>query len=256
MSWGMRHQALIIAGIVIVLVFIAALIIIPTVYHAPSCSDGKQNQKEDGVDCGGPCTYLCTAQLSDPNPPRFARAIVSGPQAVDVISYIDNPNGSAAARAAEYTVELLDSSGATIASKVGTVDLPPAATAPIFIGGIYTGTRTVTQVFLSIATTSLHWFTYRDNRVVLSVHTIRLDTSSGIPRVFATLENPSADVLTNVKVIATVFDVSKNVIATSQTVLPMIPPQGTTDAVFTWNVPFATTPGRIDVLPVLPLPRP
>ncbi len=255
MSWGSRHQVLIVGGIIIVLVFIVALIAIPTFYRAPSCTDGKQNQKEDGIDCGGPCTYLCYALLDEVKP-RFTRAILNSSSLVDVVSYIDNPNANEAARGVEYTVELFNSNGTLIGTKNGVMDIPSAATVPVFIPNIYVGANVVANTFLSIATTSVHWYTYRDTRVVLKAQNIRLDTSSTMPRVFATLENPSADVLTNVKVIATVFDASNTAIAASQTVLPVIPPQGRMEAVFTWNVPFSSTPSRIDILPIIPLPRP
>ncbi len=29
----------------------------------PTCSDGKQNQGEDGVDCGGPCPFMCEPEV-------------------------------------------------------------------------------------------------------------------------------------------------------------------------------------------------
>src|SRR3989344_6201594 len=66
MSWaaGRRFIILCIVGAVVI-AFLAA-ISIATFYKSPSCSDGKQNQDETGVDCGGSCAYLCKAKKPTP----------------------------------------------------------------------------------------------------------------------------------------------------------------------------------------------
>jgi hypothetical protein len=37
----------------------------------PSCSDGIQNQGEEGVDCGGPCPWLCKEEKPAPPPTNY-----------------------------------------------------------------------------------------------------------------------------------------------------------------------------------------
>ena len=61
MSWAAKRRFIILLIVGIVIVAFAAVIGIATFYKAPSCTDGVQNQGEQGVDCSGPCPYLCTA---------------------------------------------------------------------------------------------------------------------------------------------------------------------------------------------------
>ncbi len=80
----------------------------------------------------------------------------------------------------------------------------------------------------------------------------RSSPATDAPRVTATVENPAVTDLPSVKLIATLFDASGNVVAASQTVTPSIPGQGSVEATFTW--PAALPPvARIDIRPVLPL---
>ena len=74
------------------------------------------------------------------------------------------------------------------------------------------------------------------------------------PRVTATVTNPTAYPEHGVPFIASVFAADGTVIAASQTVVSLIPAQGSAEAIFTWNEPFAAPYARIEVLPLLSLP--
>jgi hypothetical protein len=65
LSWGARRQLMIIGTFVAIIVVIALAIIIPKLNTKPTCSDGKQNGTEQGVDCGGACSKLCAFQTTD-----------------------------------------------------------------------------------------------------------------------------------------------------------------------------------------------
>jgi hypothetical protein len=61
MPWGMKRQlfyALVVLGVVAVLVVVLGFVFF---YKAPTCIDGKMNQNEEGVDCGGVCVKVCEA---------------------------------------------------------------------------------------------------------------------------------------------------------------------------------------------------
>jgi hypothetical protein len=80
--------------------------------------------------------------------------------------------------------------------------------------------------------------------------------SADAPRVTATIENPFVTALRGIKLTATVFNAAGNAIAASQTIVPELGPQNSTDIVFTWNAPFSDVDARIDVRPFIPLPSP
>jgi len=246
----MRRRGLTAAIIIVILSGIGVGIYYAFLHDAPSCSDRRQNQDEEGIDCGGVCTRICLASLAAPQV-TFVRPVVSGPGRTDVIAYIENPNLSAKAEAAHYTIELYDANNAVVATKEGTVDLPPLRT-PLFVPNFFSGEQTTLRAFLTIDSASLDWFDYEDTRVILTTRDVVVEHPDTLPRIKATLENPSTKSFKNVKVVITVFDEENNAIAASQTVVPQIRAEGEADVVFTWNAPFIGTPARQEILPILP----
>lgn len=252
MSWAGRRQFIITAIIVGVLAAILAVTLIATFYQAPSCMDNKQNQGETGIDCGGPCAHLCTAEVPAPSV-RFVRQLSPVQGRTDVIAYIDNTNANAAMKGAAFTITLYGPDNIIVAEKTGTVDLPPKSTVPVFIPGFYSGLQTVARAFLTFDTSSFNWYRYDDTRPTLTVSNIIL-SGDATPRLTADVSNPTALSLFRVPVVATVFDAQNNAIAASATVLQEIPPMGTAAAVFTWNAPFPATAAKEEVIPLVPLP--
>lgn len=253
MSWAARRRFIILFGIGATAVAFLAVVLITTFTEAPSCSDSAQNQGEDGVDCGGPCPYLCTAQLQPPTV-LFTRPLGNGAGRTDIIALVENKNPSAAAKNIPYEVQI--SAGKFILQEVsGTLDLPPGATVPVFIPGTFSGKQKAAIAFLDIASSSLQWF-YMDasSRIVPLVSDPKQSGTPDAPRIEATLTNPGAAVLANVRVVVLVRNASGDVIAASETIVPVIRAFGTALAVFTWNNTFSDTPASIEVVPIIPLP--
>jgi hypothetical protein len=251
--WGSRRQTLILLIIAIVIGAGVALTLIATLYHAPSCTDNKQNQGEEGIDCGGPCTYLCTAGESAPYV-EFVRQLSPSPGRTDVIAYVENRNATAAAKGAKYTITLYGTDNLVVAQKSGTVDLPPKALVPIFVPNFYSGYQTVARAFLEFDDASFKWYRYEDTRPVLPATDITLAQAGAAPRVTANIGNPTALPLFRIPVVVTVFDADGNAIAASASVLPQIPAMGTAPAIFTWNAAYSASAAREDVVPIVPLP--
>jgi hypothetical protein len=243
---------LLIAGAVVVAFF--AVVLIAALYQTPSCTDGVQNQDETGIDCGGPCAYLCTEQQQPPVV-LFTKVISNGAGRTDIIAMIENKNINAAAKNVPYRITLYDADHVFLKSIDGTLDLPPGATAPAYLPGVVSGNQRVTSAFLEIAVFSPQWFTMTsDPRIVpLVLRTTRSGTANA-PRIEATLANPSATALSNVRVIVLVKDAKKGVIAVSETIVPTILAQGQEVATFTWNNAFVGTPSSIEVIPIISLP--
>ena len=231
-----------------------ATVSIATLYHAPSCSDSVQNQGEAGIDCGGPCAYLCTAQVQPPTV-LFTKAIVSGAGRVDVIASVENKNATAGAKNVPYTVSLYGTGKAAVEQVTGTVDLPPGATIPLYIPGVALNGQKVIRAFLEIDPSVPRWFSTVGMvfiRPVVSNTTI--GGTSSAPRIDSVLTNASTAILTNVPAIIFVRDAQGDVIAASKTIVPTIPAQGQAVATFTWNTAFSAAPTAIEVVPVISLP--
>lgn len=252
MSWALRRR-FIILGIIAAAVALALGFFYFTIIHVPpSCTDNKQNGTEEGVDCGGTCTYLCTASEAEPSV-RFVRPVSPMSGRTDVIAYIDNPNANAAAKRLPYTIELYDSQNVVVAKKDGTVDLPPNSTVPIFVPDFYTGDHAVARAFLTFDEPSHYWYRYQETRTLPKVANVVL-TTSNTPRITATAVNTGATSVGGTYFVATVFDTEGNAIAASQTIATGIPAQGSVELTFTWPSAFSGTVSRIEVVPLVRLP--
>ena len=253
MSWAARRRFFILLIIGLSIVAFLAILSVATFYRTPSCTDNVQNQGETGVDCGGPCAYLCTEQEQPPTV-LFTQVLPNG-GGTDIIASVENKNTSAAARNVPYRVSLYSADRVLVQEISGTLDLPPGATVPVFLPGITSGKQTVVTAFLTIEASSPKWFALAaDPRVVPLVSNTNQVGTANNPRIEAMLSNPSVTALTNVQAIVLVRDEGGTVIAASRTVVPLIPAQGQSMATFTWNVPFPGTPATIEVIPIIPLP--
>lgn len=244
---------MIVGTIVLVILIVLGVLSYSTLHKAPSCVDNTQNQGESGIDCGGPCPYLCTEQEQAPVV-RFTQARTNANGTTDVIAYVDNTNQGAYARNVAYSVSLYGADhtlGAPI--QKGTLDLPPGASVPVFLPNISSGNKPIVSAFLTIDPSTIKWQAGNDTRILPVVGSAMLGGTTASPRVTAVLNNPSAIALSNVKVILALFDTAGNVIDVSQTIVPSIPGQGSATATFTWNTPFASAPARVDVLPIIGL---
>jgi len=251
MSWATRRRTAILIIVGAVVLAAAAVILIAALYEAPTCTDQKMDGDETGIDCGGTCALLCSADALAPKV-TFTRALSPAPGRTDVIAYIDNQNPSSGVEDARFTVSLYGPDGILVASEQGTVDLPPHASVPVYVPDFFSGNQPVARAFLVLDPASLQWMKYSSDRVKLAT-SYELADEETAPRITAAITNPSAVPLYDVKVIATAFGADGNAIAASQTIVPQVPAAGSAVATFTWNAPFGAAVTRVDILPVLPL---
>lgn len=254
MSWAARRRFVILLIIGAVAVAFLSVVLIATFSKTPSCTDNVQNQGEAGVDCGGPCAYLCIAEQQPPTV-LFTKALNNGAGRADVIASVENKNATAAAKNVPYRVQLYSTTRLLVLEVTGTLDLPPGSVVPVFIPGIPSGKQTVANAFLTIASSSPQWFAMTaDPRVIPLVSNTRQSGTERAPRIEAVLTNPSVMALTNVRVLVLVRDEEGSLIAASQTIVPSIPAEGRGTAIFTWNSAFKSAPAAIEVVPIIPLP--
>ena len=89
-------------------------------YQAPTCTDGVQNGKETGVDCGGICTNVCQEIVTGaPFTIEEVAIMPGGRERYDILGKIYNPNDTEGASNFRYTLELKNASGAVIATRTG-----------------------------------------------------------------------------------------------------------------------------------------
>ena len=249
MEWARRREWTVIAVLTAFILAVLCIIGFAIFYHTPTCTDTKQDGDETGIDCGGSCSTVCSATAA-PAHARFARALSqSGRQ--DLIAYIDNPNKDAYADNARITIDIYQQDGHML-EKHALLTLPANSSTPLFIPGI--ANAALQQVFVSFDKGEPVWTkgTGWDAPPPKSSNIVVVD--GGQPRVTATITNQTAYVENNVPLVAAVFADDGSVIAASQTVVATLPPQGSAQAVFTWNEPFSAPYARVEVTPLVALP--
>lgn len=186
---------------------------------------------------------------------RFARPISPQPGRYDIIAYVDNRNAREAVKDARYTIELYGEDRTLLATRAGRTDLPPAETIAVYVPEAYRGEKVVAQAFMSFDEDSLKWYEPGKKHVIPLVTNVEMQSTES-PRIRATLENPIAFPIYDIRPIATVFDEEGNAIAASQTILPQLGSQAEAQVQFSWTTAFQGVPARVEVLPLVPVPLP
>ncbi|OGC56313.1 hypothetical protein A2976_00010 [candidate division WWE3 bacterium RIFCSPLOWO2_01_FULL_41_9] len=115
----------IIIGVYVILLIFFGVWLFYVITPKPHCFDGKQNQKEDGIDCGGPCTACMIAPEVDALHISEAHIVFGGAQLYDVVARVENPNDDYGSARFDYTLLLTNDQGITVAERSGTSFILP-----------------------------------------------------------------------------------------------------------------------------------
>ena len=233
LTWSGRRQ-LIYYCVGIVVLAIAAWIIWAIFFNmAPSCFDGKQNQGELGVDCGGPCSLVCADTAREPVA-LWARAFQTGPTSYTAAAYIQNNNQGAGAKNVAYSFQLFDASNNLVIERDGVVNVPPITTVPIIEPNIVVGNRTVARAqFAFSSTPPAIWNKVPANSIpTLSIAEQNLNADAS--RLGATIVNNTLTDAQNVTVAAVLFDSEGAARAASKSLIVDVPAKSSIPVVFTW----------------------
>jgi hypothetical protein len=107
MDWRLRKQ--IIYGLIIFLIFFLISFFIFLKIRGPvvaTCFDDKQNQGEEGIDCGGPCPP-CELKTAEPLKIYPTKYLIYS-NSFDILGILENPNKNLAVENVEYYFEVYD----------------------------------------------------------------------------------------------------------------------------------------------------
>ncbi len=238
----------------IVIVFLLIVIALPGyyfLYKPPTCSDGKQNQGEQGVDCSGPCKILCPALALDPVI-HWQRVFPSSAGFYDAIAYIENPNLGSYARNVSYEFDVYDQNSVLIAARKGTVDIWANKKFPIFEAGISTGERKAAAVTFQFTNKPV-WVINNLTFPLVTISNPILNKEDTMPRLNATLTNANTDFspIQSLPLVAILYDTDGNAIGASRTVVDYLEKNKPQNIFFIWPVPFSTQVAQKEIIPLL-----
>lgn len=184
----------------------------------PTCFDGKQNQGEKNIDCGGPCV-ACAVKNLEPlrasNPPEIF-GLDSG-KAI-ILAEVTNPNTNYDATSFSYTINIYNSSGIIIESKYGNDFISASKKKYIFQPNIQTQFFKIARaeiVFSNSIWRSLNE-AFNPN---FTISNIKTAISSSTISISGLAQNQSPFVADEVRIIALLLDSFGKTIFAGQTVL-------------------------------------
>jgi hypothetical protein len=250
-EWSRKRKRIVLAIVALALFVLVGLPAFYLFYRAPSCSDGKQNGDEAGVDCGGSCQLLCKAEslpLILQGDPRILSVSTTTYQ---VIALVKNANSDAEVYKVGYTLKLYGASGGAIPIKVveGETFVPKGAIFSIFEGPITTEESGMpTRAVLEWDLGSLIWQKEPRSYPQLEVREIKLSREDSAPRLEAIVENLSLENVANVDLTAVLSDANGNIFAASKTFIDALAAGSESPIVFTWPRPFGQEVAGTDII--------
>jgi len=225
----------------IIVGFILLFFVVPFyafIYRPPSCFDGLKNGLEKGIDCGGACRLICSAEAITPILRWDPRVFSVSPESYSVLAYVENPNIAAEVLSAPYTFKIYDKDGSLITERRGTTFIPRNKTFAIFDGNFTAGDRVPFRATFEFG--KLVWTRNTAEEPEISVVNTALMNEDTVPRVEATVENKTLERVSNIELVSIIYDGSDNAIAASRTFLESLERGETAPIVFTWPQKFST----------------
>ncbi len=244
--WATNRRLMYISGVV---AFFAVTIGVPAYFilkKPPTCFDGKLNQDERGVDCGGVCTLVCKQDVS-PLAVLWSRTFFVSGSVYNSVAYIENPNVNAVALNVPYVFRVFDEQNILITERTGTTNIMDNGTVPIFEGAIDMGWRKPARTFFEFTKKPV-WIKKPAKMPHVTVVARSIQNANTSPRLEAQLYNDEVYDVRTVEVVATIFDEKDNALAVSRTVVPLLSGQESKNLIFTWPRPFEGTSSRIEVI--------
>lgn len=252
LSWSAKRKFIIILSLFILFGTPTGIYVYKKLQKPESCFDGKQNQDERGVDCGGICKIACFANVTAEPTIQWSRAYYVAPGVYNLTAYIENPNIDYISKPARYIFKVYDDKNVLITTREGVVGIPTSKIFPIFEPTISTGNlipKIVTFEFVENVT----WIEYFGNKPELEVIEQKLSRTETSPKLDVKIVNKTLNTYKNVEVVAIIYDEQGNGVLSSRTFVDSIGDKGESSVVFTWLEPINFKPSKIEVIPNLAL---
>lgn len=248
MTWAAKRQMQYILGILAVIGVFILIIIWPIITQKPTCSDGKKNGGEKGIDCGGICQRVCTEDVSEPVI-LWKRAFPVTGNIYNLVALIENRNKSVAINKISYEFRIYDTNNILIGRRTGTTFIPPNQQFAVLEPRFDSGQSKIKSVVFEF-TPPFVWLKKEPtiNNLPIKVENIILGDDKISPTLTAVVNNESVYELPEFDVVAILYDINGNAINVSKTHKDSLPSNQKTPVLFTWPNPLPTDVATKDIL--------
>ena len=243
MSWAAKRQFEYLSGLILFVGLVVFLSIYPILFKAPTCTDGKQNGTEVGVDCGGACLKMCLSQVREPVV-LWSRAFPLTNNYYNLVALVENQNKDSVIKSIDYEFKVYDNDNVIIGIVKGSTFVPSNQQFAILEPRFDAGLSKVHNISFEF-TGSFDWVkkVSKLETIPVFVDNIIYDDSGNFPILNARVKNDSIYDLSNFDVIAILYDVNHNAINASKTHQTKLLSNDKLPLIFTW-------PNKFDIIPV------
>ncbi len=205
-----------------------------------TCFDGKKNQSEAGIDCGGVCSPCKVDNVGKDLVITEKTFVSGGGNTYDAVIKITNPNDAIGAASFHYLINLRDASGIVLSTKEGDDYILPADSKYIVQIGLNTLNNLVpTQIDFEVS--DVKWIQKINiQKPQLNVYNKRFgpDGNGLGSRVEGVVRNESVSDFKRITVIVILRDEDNNVLGVSNTQEDNMRAQQEGGFVLTWPYTF------------------
>ncbi len=249
-KWARKRKRKIIIIIGVLLLIVLFFIIFSFKNKKPTCFDGVQNGTETGLDCGGNCSKVCVDDIRNivvwwERPFKVANGVYN------TVAYFENQNLNSGIQELTYEFRLYDKDNVLVAKpRIGKTFIEANKRSAVFEPSLITGNKEAYTAFFKISSVQ-NWektepsFSYS----LFNVGDPVLSQQDTHPKLTVPVENKSIYNFTDVPVIAILYNIKGNAIATSRTYIDSINQGKKEDVHYSWPEPFGDVVSRVEIIP-------
>lgn len=220
-------------------------------FKAPeTCFDGKQNQNEQAIDCGGVCQAVCKEDVTGIDLEIKEIVFVPGGNGqYDILGKIYNPNDEIGAVSFTYTAELRDGSGKVLATRSGTGYILPQENKYILELGF---ASSATPVTASLRISDIEWarFSGYQEKPSINIYQKRygqISSGAGFGEAYGLLSNESPYDFRSIIVRVILRDASGKPLAFNATEMRTVRSHEERDFRLVWPSAFPGTVEKVEM---------
>jgi hypothetical protein len=254
MDWRSIKQV-IYGGIYLGILALIIYIIFFVILIPPSCYDGKRNQGEEGIDCGGPCP---SCEIRDLAPIQVIQTVFfvdNEDWTIDLGALIKNPNVSWGIKEFDYAFLLKDAEGKELGKKSEKAFVLPGQTRWIILPkvglsnlGVPRGAKISKAELVIYPISPYNWQKLRPfaKEASLVTKNVRLTLLTpprvGFAELFGDIENRSSFVLNEVEAYGVLFGPTGEIVAIGKSAAMTLRPGETRHFLILWTKKTLNTP--------------
>lgn len=248
MSWASKKKFKYASGFILFILIIVFAFTYKIIFKKPTCSDGKLNGTETGIDCGGSCSLMCKEDVFEPVV-LWSRAFHVVDNNYNLVAMVENRNKNAGVISSSYEFRVYDTNNKLLGRKEGKTFIPPNQQFAVFESRFNAGESDIKSVAFEF-TTPVIWVKKVPTlqNLQININNIVFNDDKDNPNLSATIVNDSIYDIPEFDVIAVLYDVDRNAINASKTHKSGLGSNNKTSVIFTWPEVLSALPATKEVL--------